>query len=159
MTRNEIISDLFTSKDFNACIKKMKPERLQDDLKAEVGLILCEKPDEKIIELHESGMLKFYTVRIILNLMQSSSSPFYKKFRMTNVELSNIIEPIIIEYDHRKDKAIAEIENLYWYDREILKLYAEYGTYRAVEEATGIPFESIYKTVQKNCHLIRKKVA
>src|SRR5690349_1529136 len=120
MTRNQIIADLFTSKDFNACIKKMKPQSLQDELKAEVALILCEKPDEVIIELWELGKLRFYTVRIILNLMQSSSSQFYKKFRVSNVELSEIIEPIIVEYDHRKDAAINEIENLYWYDREIL---------------------------------------
>ena len=159
MTRNQIIADLFTSKDFNSCIKKMKPESLQDELKAEVALILCEKPEEVIIELWELGKLKFYTVRIILNLMQSSSSPFYKKFRVSNVELSEIIEPIIVEYDHRKDAAINEIENLYWYDREILKLYGEYGTYRKVEEVTGIPFESIYKTVQKASLQIRKKVA
>lgn len=159
MTRNQIISELFTSKDFNACIKKMKPENLQDELKAEVGLILCEKPEDQIVELWQLGKLKFYTVRIILNLMQSSSSPFYKKFRVSNVELSEAIEPIIIEYDQRKDKAMEAIEDLYWYDREILKLYAEHGTYRKVEEVTGIPFESIYKTVQKNCLHIRKKVA
>jgi hypothetical protein len=159
MTRNQIIAELFTSKDFNACIKKMKPESLQDELKAEVALILCEKPDGVIIELWELGKLRFYTVRIILNLIQSSSSPFYKKFRTSTVELSEIAEPMIIEYDGRKDHAINEIENLYWYDKEILKLYIQYGTYRKVEEITGIPFESIYKTVQKASLQIRKKVA
>lgn len=159
MTRNEIITELFTSKDFNNCIKKMKPVNLQDELKAEVALILCEKPEDKIVELYCSGMLKFYTVRIILNLIQSNTSPFYKKFRVSNVELSEIIEPVIVEYDHRKDAAIEAIEDLYWYDREIMKIYIEHGTYRKVEQETGIPFESIYKTIQKSIATIRKKVA
>lgn len=158
MTKNEILSELFTSKDFNQCIRKMKPENLQDELKAEVALILCEKPEALILGLADRKELRFYTVRIILNLIQSNTSQFYKKFRVNNLELSEIIEPIIIEYDERKDTAISEIENLYWYDREILKLYAEHGTYRKVEEVTGIPFESIYKTIQKNCKIIRDRL-
>lgn len=158
MTKNEILSELFTSKDFNQCIRKMKPENLQDELRAEVALILCEKPEDLIIGLADRKELRFYTVRIILNLIQSNTSQFYKKFRVNNLELSEIIEPIIIEYDERKDTAISEIDNLYWYDREILKLYAEHGTYRKVEEVTGIPFESVYKTVMKNCKIIRDRL-
>lgn len=158
MTKNEILSELFTSKDFNQCIRKMKPESLQDELKAEVALILCEKPEDLIIGLADRKELRFYTVRIILNLIQSNTSQFYKKFRVNNLELSEISEPTIIEYDERKDTAISEIDNLYWYDREILKLYAEHGTYRKVEEVTGIPFESVYKTVMKNCKIIRDRL-
>lgn len=176
MTKNEILSELFTSKDFNQCIRKMKPESLQDELKAEVALILCEKPEDLIIGLADRKELRFYTVRIILNLIQSNTSPFYKKFRDTETLLfddlpigttsntgfnQNKNHKIFIEdngYDDRKDNAISEIDNLYWYDREILKLYAEHGTYRKVEEITGIPFESIYKTIQKNCKIIRARL-
>lgn len=163
MTKNEIIAELFTSKDFNACIRKMEPKNLQDELKSEVALILCEKPEEKILELYNSGGLKFFTVRIILNLIKSNSSPFYKKFRANFIELSEIIEPVIQEYDAeintRKDQAIEHLEGLYWYDREIIKLYAEHGTYRKVEAATGIPFESVYLTVKKARKQIIDKVA
>jgi hypothetical protein len=163
MTRDKIITDLFVSKDFTGCIAKMKPECLQDELKSEVALILCEMSEEKILELYNSGGLKFYTVRIILNLIKSNTSPFYKKFRGNNIELSELIEPFIEQpepcLNDKKDSAILGIENLYWYDREIIKLYGKLGTYRAVEAETGIPFESIYKTVQRACKAIRKKVA
>lgn len=165
----------------------MKPEYLQDELRAEVALILCEKPEDQIIELWRLEKLKFYTVRIIINLIQSNSSPFYKKFRGSYSPDIGYIERLLNKYedsppddaveqfqvfktyseslkchdnyDDSKDRAIAEIDNLYWYDREILKLYAEHGTYRKVEEVTGIPFESIYKTVQRGCKQIRLKVA
>lgn len=188
MTRAEILSQFFISKDFNDCIKKMEPAQLQDDLKAEVALILCEMPEDKVSGLWERKELKFYTVRIILNLIKSNTSPFYKKFRVSGVSLDELSDALAIhhnvknswghqadpssvdkytidksfvysEYDPIRDTAIKEIDNLYWYDREILKLYAEHGTYRKVEEVTGIPFESIYKTVQKGCVQIRKKVA
>jgi hypothetical protein len=162
MTKNKIISDLFVSKDFNSCIGKMKPEHLQDDLKAEVALILCELPEEKVIQLHNNGGLKFYTVRIILNQIQSNSSPFFKKFRQQNLDISEVNETDIeqgVDYNPKKDAAIVAIDGLPWYDREIVKMYAIHGTYRAIEKETGIPFESIYKTVQKACKAIRKKVA
>lgn len=199
MSRDKILSDLFTSKDFTSCISKMNPANLQDELKAEVALILCEMEDEKLIGMANRNELKFYTVRIILNLIQSSTSPFYKKFRSgftvmndmatINQDIFSVIgnDLDILEswdgngdnnvqykkakylknefikmnddsYDIRKDLAIAEIDNLYWYDREILKLYIQYGTYRKIEEITGIPFESIYKTTQNACKLIRDKV-
>lgn len=172
MTKNQIIADLFKSKDFKNCILKMKPEHLQDDLRSEVMLILCESTEEKILALHGSGGLKFYTVRIILNLIQSNTSPFYKKFRTTHLELESretdqeyagqvfsiLADKEREEIEVKKDLAISEIESLYWYDREIVKLYVKLGTYRAVEEETGIPFESIYKTVQKSCKQIRAKI-
>jgi hypothetical protein len=182
MTKNEIIAELFVSDDFNKCIRKMEPANLRDDLKAEVALILCEKDADLIIGLHERKELTYYTVRIIINMIQSKTSPFYKKFRAISLmpissfyfhssdEVDNdsigtvlqdihTIHDIPCGYDDRSDRAIEAIDDLYWYTKEILKLYGELGTYRAVEEATGIPFESIYKTVQKGCKEIRKRVA
>ena len=202
MTRAQILSDLFTSKDFTQCISKMEPVSLQDELKAEVALILCEMDEDKLIGLAERDELKYYTVRIIINQIQSKSSPFYKKFRKLGISYSTVYklqstshetfdlsridarfakeehdelyctkdtvtdkiqaalsEQMPEEYDDKPDRAIAEIDKLYWYDREIMKLYAEHGTYRKIEEVTGIPFESVYKTVRRCCKEIKMKVA
>lgn len=86
-TKNQIIEELYKSKEFNDCIGKMEPEHLRDDLRAEVVLILLETDERKLAEIHAAGALKFYTVRIIINLIQSKSSPFYKTYRMPIVEL------------------------------------------------------------------------
>lgn len=85
--RDKILTDLFKSKEFNDCISKMKPEHLQDDLKGEVLLILCEMEEGKLMDLHYKGVLRFYTVRTILNLIQSTTSPFYKKFRNPVIDI------------------------------------------------------------------------
>lgn len=88
-TKNQIIEELYKSKEFNDCIGKMEPEHLRDDLRAEVVLILLETEEHKLLEIYNTGPngLKFYTVRIILNLIQSKSSPFYKTYRMPIFEL------------------------------------------------------------------------
>lgn len=157
--RNKIIADLFTSKDFNDCIKKMQPVELQDDLKAEVALILCEKSDDYIISLHNSGpmALKYYTVRIILNLIQSNTSPFYKKYRQPLVEYAETITDKKDDDDSIEERMLSEfkeeqvlkiIDGLYWYDREMLRLYMKFGNYRTMMRETGIPHGSCYDTIQ-----------
>lgn len=160
--RNKILTDLFTSKEFNNCISKMQPVNLQEDLKAEVGLILCELPENRLIELADKNELKFFTVRIVLNLIKSFNSPFYKKFRkLQTVELSNIEIACDSDLDVKitRELALDHIDNLYWYDKEMLMLYLKHGNYRAIETETGIPWESAYKSIQKACKEIRLKVS
>lgn len=194
MNRNEIIAELYNSREFNETIGKMHPAGLRDDLRSEVILILCEKDEQEIISIYQSGGLKYYTVRIILNLIQSSTSPFYKKFRIQSLDLSvlrdqtsydiasELSDSTVVDnkelskfslrysiggvyHDETSDRqhleglALDAIDTLYWYDKEIIKLYLKLGTYRAVEDETGIPWESVYKTVQKACQKIKLKVA
>lgn len=99
-TRNEIIEQLFTGKNFNDCISRMEPEHLRADLKQEVITIVCSWPEEKVIGLWERNELDFFVVRVILNQIQSSTSPFYKKFRDIKVEyLDNLANSYLIAMD------------------------------------------------------------
>jgi hypothetical protein len=192
-SRNQIISELFKSKEFNDCINKMEPEHLRNDLKAEVMLILCELDEKKLLEIYKTGGLAFYTVRIILNLIQSNTSPFYKKYRQVFTYMAEEryvgTERVVFEdSDHHSIRdpervrgiffAVAEnedmidrkskeqfeqkvygfIDELYWYDAEILKLYLELGSYREVEKATGIKWTSVYDTVTTAIGIIKSKL-
>jgi len=163
--KNEIVEQLFTSKEFNDCINKMEPDHLRDDLRAEVALILLETDEKKLIEIHQGGGLRFYTVRIIMNLIQSKTSLFYKLYRQQVVEITDkYIAGEDQDFEARavkedlEDKAISEIDNLYWYNGEMVKLYLKYGNYRAIEENTRIPYTSAYKTIQKSLTEIKQKV-
>ena len=165
MGKNEIVEQLFTSKEFNDCINKMEPDHLRDDLRAEVALILLETDEKKLIEIHQGGGLRFYTVRIIMNLIQSKTSLFYKLYRQQVVEITDkYIAGEDQDFEARavkedlEDKAISEIDNLYWYNGEMVKLYLKYGNYRAIEENTRIPYTSAYKTIQKSLTEIKQKV-
>lgn len=179
LTKNQIITELFQSKEFNECINKMDPDHLRDDLRSEVMLILCEKSEDEIISLQAEGRLRFYTVRIILNLIQSSTSPFYKKYRQQHaeyVETGEAVEDLktkLIEHyeeqqsreidirlirEMKEDEVMAAINQLYWYDKEVILLYMKHGNYRAIETETGIPWESTYNTIQKAFKKIRQRV-
>jgi hypothetical protein len=166
VTKNEIVAELFQSREFNECIGKMEPEHLRDDLRSEVILILLESPEEKIRQMHERGgqELKYYTVRVILNLIQSKTSKFYKQYRQQLIEITDKFtceEQDIQERENREqleEKAISEISNLYWYNKELLQLYMKHGNYRAIEEKTRIPYSSAYKTIQASIEQIKQKV-
>lgn len=89
LTRNQIIESFYNSKDFCDCIKKMEPEYLQDDLKAEVILILLNTDETKLKQLATRKQLNFYAVRIIMNLVKSKTSPFYRKYRFNIIQYSD----------------------------------------------------------------------
>jgi hypothetical protein len=163
--KNEIVAELFISKEFNDCIGKMEPEHLRDDLRAEVALILLETEETKLIDIHRGGGLRYYTVRIIMNLIQSKTSLFYKLYRQQVVEITDRYmkgEDQDIETraakEELEDKAIKEIDNLYWYNGEMVRLYLKYGNYRAIQQNTRIPYSSAYKTIQKSFEEIKQKV-
>jgi hypothetical protein len=161
--KNAIVTELYNSREFNDCINKMEPAHLRDDLKSEIVLILMETEEAKLIGLHQRKELKFFTVRIILNQIQSKSSPFYKKFRVPVVELNGY--ETADEYNHEdreikelmEDVAIEEIDRLHWYNAELLRLYIQHGNFRAIEKLTRIPFVSCYKNIKSSLKMLKQK--
>ena len=81
MVKNKILAEYWTLKEVNDAFAKMHPEELQYDLKAEVFLVLCEMNEDKLIGMYERNELKFYIVRIMLNMIKSDRSNFYKSYR------------------------------------------------------------------------------
>lgn len=89
MTRDQIIEKLFTGQNFRDAIAKMEPTHLQEDLRMEVMLEVCEWSDDKVIDLHDRGKLGFYVAKVMLNMLINKYSPFYKKFRAVTTEWSD----------------------------------------------------------------------
>lgn len=164
MNKPQIITALFNGKNFCDCISKIKPEHLQEDLKQEVILVICELSEEKIQGLHLRKELEFYTVRVILNMIKNPKNQFAKKFRNNHNELTNNeIADNIIDQERQlredvEDMAIEEIDRLYWYDRGLIELYVQHGNFRAIEKVTGIPYVSCYHNIKKSFKNIKCKV-
>lgn len=158
MGRNEILIEFWKSEEVNNAFSKMHPIELQEDLKAEVFLILCEMPEAKLIDLYDKKQLRFYLVRIMLNLIQSTDKKFYQKYR-------NFTE--LVGYE-KKDEEYNEdiinvnehIENLYWYKQEIFRLYTfEFNkNARELSKNTGIHYMSIIRTLNQIKQELRKKI-
>lgn len=160
----------------------MEPDYLREDLKAEVILILLETSDEKIQNLNANGQLAYYAVRIIINQIQSNTSPFAKIYRQMIASIDNEVfadqkteyiknNPIneagetLMDRESRENMedrinelAIDEINKLYWYDRDMVLAYKKHGSFREIEKHTGIPFSSCYHTIKKAMNTIKKNV-
>ena len=147
MKRTQILTELFQSKELAALIAKMQPEDLQDDIKQELFVTLCEMPEEKLIELHDRKQLRFYAVRTVLNMVQSSKSRFFYKFRknvtlelkdytaiadtIENTNDSKDYQPLRSRDLFSEDVDINEYERVY--AEKIIKLnkaYEELGWYQ-----------------------------
>jgi hypothetical protein len=139
--RDEIIKSIVGNGEIKTvCQNIAKGSDLADDLYNEVVLIFCEMPTEKLIKLYNSDHFRFYAVRTVLNTFNSNTSPFARKYRH-NEKTYPIQGDVYKEentYSHEKDTQIHLIE------RELEKLSAK----------TGIPFQSIWKTVSN----VRKKI-
>jgi len=64
----------------------MHPEHLRDELKAEVCLVLCEKDETFLQGLYQRNELKYWAMRVVINMIQSNTSAFYKTFRQPLTE-------------------------------------------------------------------------
>jgi hypothetical protein len=151
MVKNEILTQYWTSKEVNDAFEKMHPEELRYDLKAEVFLVLCEMENDKLVGMFERNELKFYIVRIMLNMIKSDRSTFYKNYR----NYTEFVDQDFVSDDYDKtnmfEKLEANMEGLHWYNKEILKLYAIDFKKNAKElsRKTGIPYMSIIRTINK----------
>lgn len=147
MGRNEILIEFWQSKEVNAAFRKMHPVELQEDLKSEVFLILAELPYDKLIDLYDKKQLRFYVVRIMLNLVQNNKTPFYKKFRnFVEFTAKEIVE---VEQNDITSKIVDSFDDLHWYKKELIRLYAEEFNCNAkkLSRSTKIPYMSIIRTL------------
>jgi len=159
VNREQIIQELYLSKDINDAIGKMNPQELQDDLRQEVFLVLCEMEETRLFQMYNDGYLKYFIVRTILNMAKSDRSNFYKKFRGNLQEIPITYEVKKEDYDESlNDKLEKSIEILHWYELELLKIYSNNPNLLAISRDTKIPYRSLLKTIKKAKTLLKYKI-
>jgi len=157
LKREQIITELYLSKDIGDAIGKMKPVELQDDLRQEVFLVICEMEEDRLLQMFNDGYLKYFIVRTILNMAKSDRSNFSRTFRRVYEEVSDNYQVEV--YDESiSDKLRKSMEVLHWYEKEIFRLYSESGNLLQVSRDTGIPYRSLLKTVKKVKTLLKYKI-
>lgn len=156
--RSDILVEFWQSHEVNDAISKMHPIELQEELKSELFLRIAEIPEEKLIDLYEKKQLRFYIVRIMLNLIRSTDHKFYKKFR-------NFVEYVPIEVVEQEQVDVTNIvkeqyESLYWYEKEIFRLYTfEFDcNAKKLSIALGIPYISVVRTINKIKQDLKTKI-
>lgn len=167
MTFEKIISDLYVSVELDRCIVKMVKAADREDFKQELFLILSTQSEELIQRLYQTGKLRFYVVRVIINLSRSKEHVYNKKYNDRRVvydtdKVSSYVHPaengeieIRIAREERELRLCHEVQNNLeahfgtWYYKALIDLINKHGSMRAVSRLTGINPCSIYRSVKK----------
>ena len=169
MNSNKLIAEYYENKELVTFFKNIANE-WWEELRQDVFLTVCEYDKDKILEMQSKKYLKFFIIRIALNQFRSKTSKFYyQNFKNNNVGIaltddemvenadailySNFIYDTQGEtaYDIVEAKIVSaetSIEKLRYFEREVLKLYLQLGTYKKVSEDTGIPIRTIANGVK-----------
>ena len=121
-------------------------------------MVLLEMEDTKLFGLFERNEIRFYIVRTMLNMIKSDRSQFWKKYR--NYTEYNGKEVAEVENNSVIDVMEQGIENLHWYQKEILRLYTFDFNKNAKElsRQTGIPYMSIIRTLKQTKTELKKHI-
>lgn len=75
-----IVKDKILDQIINNIAKNAKDEDL-NDLKQDIYLELLEKNEDWLYGIYERGQMNYYLTRIVLNNINSKTSPFYYRYR------------------------------------------------------------------------------
>jgi hypothetical protein len=170
LDRQRIIAEIYESKDFNAALGKMQPDHLRDELRQEVILVLCEMPEDRLIEMYNTGGIKFYLVRTMINMCMSKTSRFYAMFRREQVQFDDNHERIDetdIDSKLFTESVVSSIERMAEWDNcntdefvcsNIMKAYMQHGNIRATAKAIDIPPVAVHRYLKRGQQIIREKI-
>ncbi len=154
MTKNKIIAQIVKDGKFlKICQNITHNSELYKDLFQECILILLEKDEDLICELHLKDELRAYFIRIVQNSFNSSTSPFYKKYRkQLEVKKEDSSEDIESQYDYERIvEYINESSNsrLEWFDNQTVKLLIQGNEITMLSKKTGINFRTLKKAIER----------
>ena len=129
------------------------------DLIQELALIICEKEDSELEKL--SQYFNFWCVRVMIN-MTGARGNFTKLYSKKYINVEDLNFDSEQEYDDSIDELLDRVEDIlkgvYWYKRDLFKLYVQCGSLRKVEGEVGINYSSVYNTVREVKQTIKDKL-
>ncbi len=154
MTKASILTEIYQSKEVEVMIRSIKPKDLQQDIKQHCFLELFEKPEEFILDLYNRGKLRHYIVKVLYNTSRWSCTNLHKQLgKETPTEIFE--DSPTDEYEEINIEPV--LNSVYWYKSNLIRLYAEHGTYQKVSDLTGIPLKSVFTTIRDARIEIKKK--
>lgn len=153
---------------YQAAKNVTKGHELTDDLFQHcIEVLLTDNDQQKIQLLIDKNQLHYYFTAILIRNYNSSTSRFHYLYRKGNDLISDkdVYEVDIPddEFDGLKEAKTAfiekEIENLDWYDQQLVKFYFYDGlSYRKIADLTKIPKTSIYNGITSIKNKIKNKI-
>lgn len=158
----QAITEVYNLKEVDECICKMVRADHRADFKQELFLILLQTPCDRVEDIAGKGELKYYAVRIILNLARQKRNVYHTTYLGGLTEYDPNKEPAE-EEDHTRERLIEEnkeqmiltqLNNMdeamgTFYHRELVSLVARLGSMGKASRQLGIPKSSIKYSIKK----------
>jgi hypothetical protein len=111
-------------------------------------------PEKRIIEIYNTGGLKYYVIRMIQTHLIGLSK---KKVTLIDIESLQIAVNEETRTDAKIDIQFAKkvVKNEHEAEKEIFNLYLKFESVRKVAEATGIHYTTIFAIVKDFKELIK----
>ena len=143
--------------------KYTKNDDWASELLHEVIIQLYNKKQSNTI-LETEKNIKYYIVRCLMVNWCYPSSPFFRKYKMNElntVELNEVINTVTdeCEMDSHKLLDIIEIEwaEMNWFNKIIFEKYLVLGSMKKVSKDTTIPIASIGRYIKDTKNIIKEK--
>ena len=151
-TKNQILTDLFRSRELDEMLNKFDAGAGNDDLKSELFFVLCNQPEAKIIELSTNKQLMYYSTGIVQRMIFQKGK-FFRTYRNHTTEFNNNIEIEEEEYNSDKDIMLNRVEqslevDLHWVERAMVSLYLDKGSMTKISEDVRMPFKQVQKIMK-----------
>lgn len=160
MTKSQIITEIATSKWLPDFCKKVG-KHVASDLQQHLLLMLCEMPEEKLTNLHQSGTLIYYMVRVGVNAVNGNR---HTKFYRDHLRITDTLPEDYDEIDESYDEAhfrrmqeareainYKEVANHFnrseWYVEKLWMLYNDCRSMATIAKKTKINYREISQII------------
>lgn len=164
MAESCIVTKVYTSAEIRDLLDNL-PSQIRDDAKQYVFeqlLIRDSKEPGFIQDLHERGALRHYIARMVFIIRHNKNHAVNKCFRIQGTGLTESIEKeedgINTDYEELLTKCKTEVESLYWYYRDLLKMRVEFKSDRELARYLGLPRSTIQEGLNKARRLVKEKL-
>lgn len=154
LNAKQLLENIYKSKELKECLSRIRPVDIQQDVLQHTFTELLLKEEAFILDLAERNKLLPFITKMLHNMVRWERSSWTKT--LSKEELTDNIPDKA--QDLEDPVPDIPLNQLYWYEARILELYAEHGSYRKVEEITGISYVSIFNTVKKARINIKRKM-
>lgn len=165
ITKDSIISQLWSDSKLNEMLAKFNAGAGQQDLKSELFAVLCEKDTDFILDLWSKKQLLFYCTGIIQRMIFQPGNRFNRRYRTQSYEFTESLLNISNE-DYNKDKETklqhleqALDKDLHWVEKSMIKLHQDLGSMERISKATKISMKQVDRIYKKAKEKLRTSLS
>jgi len=168
LNKNQIIADLYTSKEITLMLSKHDGGAGNDDLKSELFEALLKYSEEKIIGAYQRNELLFIATGIVQRMLFQKGSKFHRTFRKTVYEYSEAIltqqeDKSDLEHKKRKEDGLTKLDDciqneLDFCEQVVIRSYLKEGTQLASIKETKLPERSFFQIYNNGLKKIKSGV-